>query len=133
MIQCTRWDEASQKRVRHEIGNDVDLRSLLDGAREMLCGAREGNASVELLRPDGSSLTLATDGSRSLLVWIKASGDSAHSVGGGMGPVLVFDYAGSWSEAPHEWTVPLPDALQCARHFIDAGSPVTADVRFEED
>lgn len=133
MIQCVRWDEATQSLVRDEVSDDVDLRSLLDGAREMLRGARGGNPSVELVRSGGSTLTLATDGSRCLLVWVDSSGDSMHSVGGGDGLILVFDYAGSWSEAPDEWTVPLTDALVSARRFIDMGSPVTDDVLFEED
>lgn len=60
-------------------------------------------------------------------------GESAHSVGGRPGPDLVFDCSGSYSVAPHEWTVPITDAIECARRFIEFGAPDTERVLFEQE
>lgn len=70
---------------------------------------------------------------RRLVVWVNALKESAHSVGGQPGPALVFDYSGSYSEAPYEWTVPITDAVECAHRFIEFGSPDTEEVLFERD
>ena len=59
-----------------------------------------GHPAVELTRGDGSMLSLATDGERAALVWVDSLGGSHHSVGEGAGDELVYDYFGSWSEAP---------------------------------
>jgi hypothetical protein len=67
--------------------------------------------ALELTHPDGSALTLATDGTRCALVWVNGLGESFHSTGGPPGPPLVYDYFGSWSEAPPQWAVPVADAL----------------------
>jgi hypothetical protein len=62
-----------------------------------------------LCRLDESTLSLSTDGRRCLVVWANSLDESAHSVGAQPGPDLVFDYCGSYSEAPNEWTVPIAD------------------------
>jgi hypothetical protein len=47
--------------------------------------------------------------------------------------VYVYDYNGSWSEAPADWAVPVAEALGCARNFIQHGTPDTESVPFEPD
>ncbi|WP_148614216.1 hypothetical protein [Nocardioides rubriscoriae] len=65
------------------------------------------HSAVELIREDGSSLSLATDGRGAAMVWIDPFGTSFHSLGDGSdGEILVYDYMGSWSEAPGDWLVP---------------------------
>jgi hypothetical protein len=46
---------------------------------------------------------------------------------------LVYDYFGSWSEAPAQWTVSLPDALAAARRFLEVGIPESEALLFELD
>jgi hypothetical protein len=59
--------------------------------------------------------------------------ESFHSVGGDPGPVLVFDYFGSWSEVPAEFTIAIREALECARRFVRSGVPDSDSVFFEPD
>jgi hypothetical protein len=92
-----------------------------------------GHPAIQLNRPDGSSLSIATDGTRCALVGIDSLGESFHSTGGMPGPLLCFDYHGSWSEAPAEWAIPASDALSCARRSIRHGTPDTEAVLFEPD
>jgi hypothetical protein len=47
--------------------------------------------------------------------------------------VLVYDYFGSWSEAPDGQLVSLPDAIDCATQFLRDGVPDTAYVIFSPD
>lgn len=51
-------------------------------------------------------------------------------VGGGL---LVFDYFGSWSEAPDDLLVPLADAVGCVTQYLAHGVPDTATVIFSPD
>lgn len=67
------------------------------------------------------------------MVWTDTLGDSYHSVGGGYEEDLVFDYFGSWSEAPGEYLVALSDAVGAVQAFLDSGSPVTDSVLFSQD
>jgi hypothetical protein len=108
-----------------------ELPSLL-GAVIELSGGR-GHPAVELARADGSSLTIATDGSRCALVWINPLEESFHSAGGTPGPALIYDYFGSWSEVPAEFTIAAGEALECARRFIRTGVPDSDSVLFEPD
>jgi hypothetical protein len=97
-----------------------------------ICSGR-GHPVLQLTHPDGSSLSIATDGTRCALVWVNSLGESFHSTGGLPGPLLFFDYYDSWSEAPAEWAIHALDALSCARRFIRHGSPDTESVVFEPD
>ena len=95
-----------------------------------------GHPTLEFTRDDGSSLGLSTDGERAFLVWVNSIGESFHSVGGGVksgDKVMVYDYFGSWSEAPPDWLVPLEDARQCAEKFFRTGTADTEKVLFEPD
>jgi hypothetical protein len=47
--------------------------------------------------------------------------------------VLVFDYYGSWSEAPGDHLITPEQAADCVRAFFDSGSPATTAVLFSPD
>lgn len=95
--------------------------------------SQRGHPTLELRSDDGSSLSLSTDGTRAYLVYVNSLGESFHSTGGlGAGP-LVFDYFGSWSEAPAGCLVSVEEALACATAFALAGTAGTARVLFEPD
>jgi hypothetical protein len=89
-----------------------------------------GHPAAELLRQDGSSLSIGTDGEWAFLVWIDPLGDGFHSVGHGATKDLIYDYFGSWSEVQAEFQVPLTDAIEAARQYTLDGTPVTERVLF---
>ena len=92
-----------------------------------------GHSALELTREDGSSLTIGTDGERAALVWVNSLGESLHSAGINGGPPLVYDYFGSWSEAPGSNQVSLDDARRCLELFVRHGTPDTDLVLFVPD
>lgn len=94
-----------------------------------------GHPAAEVIREDRSSLTLGTDGEWAILVWVDSLGESLHSVGGGTGSggTLVYDYFGSWSEAPSEFQVPLADAVEAMEQFVRQGAAATERVIFQPD
>jgi hypothetical protein len=95
--------------------------------------SQRGHPTLALQRDDASSLSLSTDGSRVCLVYMNSLGESFHSTGGmGVEP-LVFDYFGSWSEAPASCLVSVENALECARAFALSGTADTARVLFDPD
>ncbi len=92
-----------------------------------------GHPAAEVIRDDGSAVTLGTDGDRAILVWTDSLGGSCHSVGDGSGGLLVYDHFGSWSEAPSDWQVPIAHAIEAVRHFVMHGTPATERVIFQPD
>jgi hypothetical protein len=133
LIRIERSEERTQSVVVDRIEDGDEIGKILAEAVDMLAGSHDGHPTVTLCRLDGSTLSLSTDGRRALAVWINSLEESAHSVGGQPGPTLVFDYSGSYGEAPNEWTVPIADAVECARRFIQFGAPDTEEVLFEQD
>jgi hypothetical protein len=131
MIRTTYWDPSEDSVVTGQLVSGEELPDLLGTVLELNGG--RGHPAVELARADGSSLTIATDGARFALVWINQLEESFHSVGGTPGPVLIYDYFGSWSEVPAEFTLTPGDALECASRFIRAGAPDSDSVLFEPD
>lgn len=131
MIRTTYWNPSDDSVVTGQLVSVGELPNLLGAVLE-LSGGR-GHPAVELARSDGSSLTIATDGTRCALVWINSLEESFHSVGGTPGPVLIFDYFGSWSEIPAEFTIAAGEALECAGRFIRTGAPDSDSVLFEPD
>ena len=82
--------------------------------------SQRGHPTLELQRDDGSSLSLSTDGERAYLVYVNSLSESFHSTGGiGVEP-LVFDYFGSWSEAPATCLVGVKEAQECGRSLRSA-------------
>jgi hypothetical protein len=107
----------------------VDAPDSVTGVVEDVLGLRSsrGHPAVEFARDEGSSLSVATDGRRALVVWADTLGETFQSVGSSGGPVLIFDYFGSWSEAHIDCLVPLIDALDSVAQFR-IGKPETATV-----
>jgi hypothetical protein len=95
--------------------------------------SERGHPALELVRDDGSTLSVGTNGQLAALVWVNSLGDSFHSRGGSAGDVLVYDYFGSWTEAPGSSQVALPDAVECVREFVRCGAPDTDCVLFVPD
>lgn len=89
-----------------------------------------GHPALELRRGDGSSVTLGTDGEWAVVSWVDPLGEAFASVGETPERVLVYDYFGSWSEAPGFVLVPHLDAVRCLECFARNGSPVTERVLF---
>jgi hypothetical protein len=108
-------------------GVDELVRTVLD------LPSGRGHPAAELVRQDGSSLSIGTDGEWAALVWVDSLGTSFHSAGHGATTELVYDYFGSWTEAPAEFLVPLADAVEAARQYVSEGSPVTDSVLFVPD
>lgn len=93
-----------------------------------------GHPTLEVWQNDGSSLSLSTDGERALLVRIDADGTSYSSAGAAPdGPLLVFDYRGSWSEAGSEKAVALDVAVAALTEFVERGRVARDLVKFEAD
>lgn len=131
VIRAQYWNPANDSAVTDQLVSEADLLSLLGRVLEL--NDSRGHPALELVRQDGSSLVIAADGPQCALFWFNTLQESFHSVGGTPGPVLVFDYFGSWSEAPAEFTVATHEALECARRFIRSGAPDSDCVLFEPD
>jgi hypothetical protein len=131
MIEVEYWNPVKDSIVTGQVAGEEELVRLFAAVSE-LRGPR-GLPAIQLIRPDGSSLSIATDGPRCCLVWTDSLSASFHSVGGDQGPSMVYDYFGSWSEAFAEWTVTTAVALESARHFVQHGAPDTESVLFEPD
>ncbi|MFN8148769.1 MAG: Imm1 family immunity protein [Candidatus Nanopelagicales bacterium] len=84
-------------------------------------GGSRGRPALEVERPDGSTLSIAQDDQRGSVVWVDPLGQSFHSVGDGHGHPFVYDYFGSWSEAPAGHTVALSAAEACLASFVADG------------
>jgi hypothetical protein len=110
---------------------EKDVAALVSMVTSMSSG--RGHPALELVREDGTALSIGTDGQRAHVVWTNALGDSLHSVGGAGGGVLVYDYFGSWSEAPDDQLASLPDAIDCGTQFLRQGVPDTTSVIFSPD
>jgi hypothetical protein len=131
VIRTQYWNPAAASAVTGELMSEAELPSLFDTILELSSG--RGHPALELIRQDGSSLVIATDGPRCALSWSSALEKSFHSVGSAPGPALIFDYFGSWSEVPAELTIATHQALECARRFIRSGAPDSDSVLFEPD
>jgi hypothetical protein len=125
------FDPVREERVERDLapgwGVDELVRSLL------ALSSGRGSPAAELIRPDGSSVSIGTDGEWATLIWTDSLGTSFHSVGQGASTALIYDYFGSWSEAPPEAQVPLAEAVQAAKQYVSEGSPVTESVLFIPD
>jgi Immunity protein Imm1 len=128
VIRAAYWDADHGRKVEVE-ERGLSLPALLSA----VLGRRSdrGCPALELTSESGACLTLGTDGVRAVLVWIDSLGEPFMSVGRDEdGQVLIYDYMGSWSEAPADALVPLADAVACAQAFFATGSPDTARVLF---
>jgi hypothetical protein len=96
--------------------------------------SERGHPALEILNDDGSSLVVGTDGHMAVVGWTDSFGQSFHSCGDLRdGPLLVFDYHGSWTEAPAETQVRWTNALDCAERFVRFGTPDSEAILFVPD
>ena len=131
MIRASFFEPVEEAARERWIGPEWRAEDLV---REVLgLSSGRGHPAAELTREDGSSVSLGTDGEWAVLVWIDSLGGSHHSVGDGDGNHLVYDYFGSWSEAPSDWQVPLACAIEAMDQFVDSGTPATQLVIFQPD
>jgi hypothetical protein len=130
VIRAAYWDTDQDRKVEvNEHEQELSLPALLSAVLGQ--PPNRGYPALELTSESGASLTLGTDGVRAVVVWINSLGEPFQSVGEDEdGPVLVYDYMGSWSEAPADALVPLADAVACAQAFLTTGSPDTERVLF---
>jgi len=125
------WDPPSDQQVVVHVSTDDDLTRLLDLVLTLRSG--RGIPALEIRRNDGSSVSLGTDGTWALVTWTNPLKETFHSIGDHHGDVMVFDYFGSWSEAPAEWLVLLEKATISLESYVNTGLPDTEDVVFEPD
>jgi hypothetical protein len=131
MIQTRFFEPTDDAATEGWIGPGWQVADLI---REVLDrSSARGHPAAELIREDSSSVSLGTDGEWAVLVWVDSLGDSHHSVGDGGGKELIYDYFGSWSEAPSDWQVPLAHAIEAMEQFVHRGTPVTQRVIFQPD
>jgi len=98
VIRAQYWNPDDDSAVAGQLVSEADLRILFDRIGELSSG--RGHPALELVRQDGSSLVIATDGPRCVVSWVNPLEESFHSVSGAHGSLLVFDYFGSWSGYP---------------------------------
>ena len=84
MPTATWFDPGTERSVRRIIHDAGGVRDVI----EQILGLRSdrGHPAAEFTRDDGSSLSVATDGHRTFLVWTDTLGGTFHSVGSGGGP-----------------------------------------------
>lgn len=124
------FDPAHEVEVEAQPVTDREVLDLITRIQSISSG--RGHPALELRGQDGSSLSLATNGTAAYLVWIDAAGTSMDSVGGSGGKELVYDYFGSWSEAPPGSLIPLEAARDSVLAYFHTGTPTTAAVSFDE-
>jgi hypothetical protein len=98
VIRTQYWNPAGDSAVTGQLVSEAELRNLFDRILGLSSGV--GHPALELVREDGSSLVIATDGSRCVLSWVNPLQESFHSMGGPTGSILVFDYFGSCRRIP---------------------------------
>jgi hypothetical protein len=125
------YDPRAEQAVEADVDSVEGIAQLVRVVAELK--TQRGNPTIEIIRAEGATLALSFDGHRAFLVWTDTLGESHHSVGGRYEEHLVFDYFGSWSEAPGEYLVGLDDAIDAVRAFFYSGSPATESVLFSPD
>lgn len=121
-------DPRSDETVEVPVDSPAAVAGLLDELAAMT--SERGRPTLEILRDDGASLAVSQDEARAFLVWVDPLGESHHSVGGVDDESMVFDYFGSWSEAPADQLIPIEQVGGCVKAFMSGGSPATEAVLF---
>jgi len=131
MVTARFYDQNRDAEVEHVLSGDWGVAELVAAVTELPTG--RGCPAAELARADGSTLSLGTDGEWAVLVWVDSLGASHHSVGKDSRANFIYDYFGSWSEAPGHCQVPLEHATAAMARFAEHGTAVTDRVLFEPD
>jgi hypothetical protein len=130
-MRVSSWDPANNRPLHQTYSSIVPVADLIREARLRWAEHAHGNPSVDFERADGSCLTIATDGSRAFLVWTNNLGEAFQSVGTDQGGSnLIYDYSGSYSEAPSSALVSLRDGIKSIEAFLRTGAPDTPNVLF---
>lgn len=127
MTRAFYWDPATDSEVEFA-APIAEVSALVEVV--LALQSRRGHPALEFRRGDGARATLGTDGVRAMVTWTNALGESFASVGTAEGDGLVYDYFGSWSEAPGTSLVPLNQAVLCMDRFLSGGPPDTEGVLF---
>lgn len=125
------WDPTLNKEIVVDLASETDLWTLIHLVSTIR--SERGCPALEVRKSDGSSASLATDGKRALITWTNSLQETFHSVGDQGGDVMVFDYFGSWSEAPSSWLVTLEEAQLSLLAYATNGLPDTENVVFQPD
>lgn len=111
----------------------VETADELDRALAAVVAVRTplGHPTLTVTHGEDKALTVATDGSRAMLVrFIGTDGDYRNSVAAAAdGDAFVFDYEGHWSVAARERVVTLDDARDALATFLRTGTPTPSAVR----
>lgn len=129
VIRVEWWDPATARSVAQTLDDPVPVDELVG----MTLGIEHGGVhpALTFIRNDGSSLSIASDGSRAFLVWINGLEEAFQSVGvADSGPDFAFSYGGEWSEAKPRDLVPLASGIASVRAFLATGAPDTAGVLY---
>jgi hypothetical protein len=120
-MRAAYWDPAREVICETDVSADAG-RPLIDAVLGHRSG--RGHPALEVTRPDGSGLVVGTDGQLAIVMWTDSFGESFRSVGDDHDSrVLIYDYFGSWSEAPGSALVDLDDAITCLERFLTTGAP----------
>jgi len=131
VIRASFFEPAMETIVERAIGTDAEVTELVQTI--LALSSDRGHPAADLVREDGSAVTIGTDGEWATLVWIDSLGASHHSVGSGATKTLVYDYFGSWSEVAADFQASLGAAVAAVQQFVQQGSPVTDQVLFVPD
>lgn len=130
-MKATYWDTGNDSVSTVEVDTTDDVRALCWVVTSLR--TERGLPTIELAHANGASLSLSFDGDRAFLVWIDPLGETFQSQGGEYSEDLVFDYFGSWSEAPNDSLVAFDIAFGAVTAFMETGSPDTPAVLFAPD
>jgi hypothetical protein len=100
VIKAEYWDPGTDAAVTAWISGEGELSGLLD----VMIRGGHGHPALELTRPGGSSLMVATGGTRCALVCINRLEESSHSTGGLGGPSPKPSAAPATSYSTARWT-----------------------------
>ena len=130
-MRATYWNPLTDQPVECEVNTVDDVLALC----KIVAGwpTESGLTTIQLEHANGANLSMSFDGGRAFLVWMDPLGESHSSVGGTFTDNLVFDYMGSYSEAPSEALVPFRDAIAVVGAFMETGQPATNAVLFSPD
>lgn len=122
-------DEYQHRTMNVESADDLDLAV----ATVLAVRTPLGHPTLTVAHGEDNALTVATDGSRAMLVhFIGTDGGYRNSAGGAAdGDSFVFDYEGHWSEADPRSVVTLDAARDALATFLRTGAPTPSAVHFD--
>jgi hypothetical protein len=98
VIRTQYWNPADDSAVTGQIVSGMELRNLFE--RILGLSGGEGHPALELVREDGSSLVIATDGSRCVLSWVNPLQESFHALAAPQGRYSFSTTSGAGARCP---------------------------------